>query len=502
MAGKRAHGVIHPNPFEFDPKDFSEDPLDHGNGGWVKKARAPLPEPWGALYATPNPDGSRKNCANCVAEGTLVLTGGALKRIEDVNNADITYSNGAWRQVNGVTQKKWSHDMVRVKTTHGLQIDVTPDHQVFTDHSWMAACDLKKGYQIDGLYDVGHASEDLMSRDEAFLRGAITGDGWAGNYGIGFGFRESMSCAWGRLIAIGGELFCSKERVQKNSRGVEFSTVQWRTKLAKAFARTINKDHVPTLLWNSSPECAGQYLRGLYTADGSISSYVDSRTNSRTMQVVLNQANKTLVDEVRLLLRVLGIYSTCSVELRAPRYKDLYRVAISRTSSLERYSLLVGFADQRRQRILEDGLRHKKGSVGPECVASITPVPGAFVYDISVPDTHSFYGNGILVHNCVMWASKSKECYIMDPKSEVVADGICGYHVPGSPMEKFKKRLPMTPVTGELAGYEVVPGGTSCDNCKYYNDLTDSGGSCNAVHVDGSPAPVDPKGCCTRWENK
>lgn len=30
------------------------------------EADAPLPEKWGVLYARPNPDGSRKMCANCI----------------------------------------------------------------------------------------------------------------------------------------------------------------------------------------------------------------------------------------------------------------------------------------------------------------------------------------------------------------------------------------------------------------------------------------------------
>lgn len=45
-----------------------------------------LPEPWGTLYAPPNPDGSRKNCGNCwawVKEGKCLIHKKTLKVIKD-----------------------------------------------------------------------------------------------------------------------------------------------------------------------------------------------------------------------------------------------------------------------------------------------------------------------------------------------------------------------------------------------------------------------------------
>ena len=29
---KIPYGIVHPDPFDFDPEDFSEEPLDHGQG--------------------------------------------------------------------------------------------------------------------------------------------------------------------------------------------------------------------------------------------------------------------------------------------------------------------------------------------------------------------------------------------------------------------------------------------------------------------------------------
>ena len=28
------YAIIHPDPFDFDPEDFTEDELDHGDGAW------------------------------------------------------------------------------------------------------------------------------------------------------------------------------------------------------------------------------------------------------------------------------------------------------------------------------------------------------------------------------------------------------------------------------------------------------------------------------------
>lgn len=84
--------------------------------------------------------------------------------------------------------------------------------------------------------------------------------------------------------------------------------------------------------------------------------------------------------------------------------------------------------------------------------------------------------------------TKATNCQVLPVR--VTPDQVCGYHVPAG-----EKADP------DLAGLEKVPGGTSCDRCRYYNPETDTSGHCEAVEgEDGGPAAVEGLGCCGRWE--
>ena len=125
-------------------------------------------------------------------------------------------------------------------------------------------------------------------------------------------------------------------------------------------------------------------------------------------------------------------------------------------------------------------------------IAAAMPEPSGVLYTNPNPD-----GSRKNCKNCVMFASKAEQCYIFAPDKTITADMVCGYHVYGKPLEVFEKRIPMDPVVTDLAGLEVVKGGTSCDNCVAYRD-----GECLAVYKDGKPAKVEALGCCARWVAK
>ena len=69
----------------------------------------------------------------------------------------------------------------------------------------------------------------------------------------------------------------------------------------------------------------------------------------------------------------------------------------------------------------------------------------------------------------------------------VTPESVCGYHI-----EQM--------ADPELAGLESVPGGTSCDTCRFYEPESPEAGHCTAVEEGGGPAPVEALGCCAMWE--
>ena len=104
--------------------------------------------------------------------------------------------------------------------------------------------------------------------------------------------------------------------------------------------------------------------------------------------------------------------------------------------------------------------------------------------------------------NCIMWSFRDQKCSIHKASLEVLYDAICGYHVFGKPMENRPEHPGMDPVDPGLSGFDIVPGGTYCGSCIYYEDHGEGKGVCHGVAKTNGvpPQPVDFMGCCARWE--
>lgn len=99
-------------------------------------------------------------------------------------------------------------------------------------------------------------------------------------------------------------------------------------------------------------------------------------------------------------------------------------------------------------------------------------------------------GERKLCSNCRFFHRESREkskCDILPVP--VTGEMVCGYHI-----EKGKTAEP------SLSGLTTVPGGTSCDRCRFYEAESKKAGICHAVEVDGEPAEVKALGCCARFE--
>ncbi len=473
-----------------------------------------LPSYSEAIYKRPNPDGSRQACSNCVAEDELVLINGIPAPIGHVLEGQTLTERG-WASIDGAVHRN-KQNVVEVRSVSGLRIRVTPDHKFHTDQGWVAAIDLKHGrkaHVLTTLLDGPMEKRDRISRKEALLIGAITGDGWINNnYGVGFGFPESMANAWKPLLTFARERFGSRESLRlaapsgyalrdPTSTHEPFYMINWRNKAAKTFAALVDKNRVPKEVWKSTLECAGSYLRGLFSTDGSICSGKDPRHSSLTLNVVFFNTRKRLVDEVRLLLRMMGMPSSLTKYTRQPKYKDLYAVTLSRKFALERFQNLIGFLDRRRQALLEEGLQVKKGREFIDRVRSVVPAGKSDVVDISVPSTKSFFASGFLVHNCMMFVKGENKCVIHPKDLTVRSHYWCNYHVFGKSMDKWMDHPGMQAVDPAFSGLRLAGGGIACDNCVYYVPRAEQEGICTALvkEVGGTElAPVAPLAICAR----
>ncbi len=124
------------------------------------------------------------------------------------------------------------------------------------------------------------------------------------------------------------------------------------------------------------------------------------------------------------------------------------------------------------------------------------PMAWGVLYAAPNPD-----GSRKKCENCFMW-SLDNQCAIHDTSLEIVAEHTCGYHVYGVPGDERMDHPGLMPVDPKMSGLELVVGGTSCDICKHYiDDDAQDATACAAVATPAvTPQPVDPLGCCARWE--
>ena len=105
--------------------------------------------------------------------------------------------------------------------------------------------------------------------------------------------------------------------------------------------------------------------------------------------------------------------------------------------------------------------------------------------------------------NCFMWVIGENKCLIHDKNLKVTGLMVCGYHVPGQPQRKWIEFPGLVPENPKYSGLNgEVPDGTACENCKFFESTGDETGVCYGTVKKNRPAPVHPKGCCSRWEQK
>jgi hypothetical protein len=101
--------------------------------------------------------------------------------------------------------------------------------------------------------------------------------------------------------------------------------------------------------------------------------------------------------------------------------------------------------------------------------------------------------------NCAFWAENDSLCAIHGDLP-ITYDQVCGYHVFGEPQVFATAMIRPQGLDPSLTGLELIPGGTSCDLCRFF----DGQSACRAVadpETGYPPMRVEPLGCCARWES-
>lgn len=172
---------------------------------------------------------------------------------------------------------------------------------------------------------------------------------------------------------------------------------------------------IPEFIWNSDKETVSGFLRGLFSADGTVLS------NMHNSAIALNSTSKKLLEEVAILLNNFGIRSSIYLReksgftmlpdsnrnLKEDPTQEMFGLHIGK-SNKSIYQKEIGFLlDYKNNKVIsiqDNALnRPRNGSYlerYQDRVISVQSVGFEAVYDITVDTSHSFIANGIVVHNC------------------------------------------------------------------------------------------------------
>ena len=378
-----------------------------------------------------SPQSGRINASNpCVTGDTMVATAYGLRRIEELVGEHPLLRVGGGETTAKSVFPTGVKPVFRLRTRSGYSIKVTADHPVFTvGRGDVPASQLQAGDELV-LQGAGFGREHL-DREMAELIGLAVGDGCVTQAPGQRTLYISMGRDEGNLLTPYVE-YLNQRKPKHPIKGVV--TTQTTSRLGTSALEIVPEvEHYAALGEGSEGKALrdavhtldeaslAAMLRGLFTADGTVSNFKD-----KGHHVSLDSTSLTLLEQVQLLLLSFGIKSKIYRNRRTGRdyatlpdgrggmkgypVQQMHSLRISRLSRLT-FEQKIGFlpdSEKARQlRILNESVGTCKerttglfGGAFTDSFASLEPIGEAPVYDLTEPVTEHFAASGILVHNC------------------------------------------------------------------------------------------------------
>ncbi|HEX7841666.1 MAG TPA: ribonucleotide reductase N-terminal alpha domain-containing protein [Kofleriaceae bacterium] len=312
----------------------------------------------------------------------------------------------------------------RLATVEGIELRLTADHLVSTDRGDIAAEDLEPGDRIRMVAaDVpGAVERDSKEARLGELLGWLTGDGHFTNHGSGK--RTAVLSFYGRDKQDAAPRMLDTVRVLLGDASLSLNRVDAQDLVYIRSQRLLHtlrelgidercKRDVPECIWRGSDALVAGYLRGLFSADGSVQGSI---ARGASVRLAANELG-VLRGAQQLLLR-LGIRSVLYANRRGEAMRLMpdasgalreYRCAAQHELSIARASLrgfaeVVGFViiekTERLRAILDAYGRGPYRDRAWVTVSDLVIEGEAEVFDLTEPTTSHFFANGLLVHNC------------------------------------------------------------------------------------------------------
>nr|ABD14869.1 PolA precursor [Thermococcus sp. GT] len=352
----------------------------------------------------------------CVLEGVEALTLDNRGRL-------------VWKSVPYVMRHRTNKRIYRVWFTNSWYLDVTEDHSLI---GYMNTSKVKPGKPLkERLVEVkpgelGESVKSLITPNRAIahgirvnpiavklweLIGLLVGDGnwggqsnWAKYYvGLSLGLdKEEIEEKILKPLKNTGIISNYYDRSKKGDVSI---LSKWLARfMVRYFKDESGSKRIPEFMFNLPREYIEAFLRGLFSADGTVS------LRKGVPEVRLTSVNPELSSSVRKLLWLVGVSNSMFVETNPNRYlgkeSGTHSVHV-RIKDKHRFAERIGFLLDRKATKLSENLgghtskkrayKYDFDLVYPKKVEEIAY--DGYVYDIEVEGTHRFFANGILVHN-------------------------------------------------------------------------------------------------------
>ena len=376
----------------------------------------------------------------CVCTGTKVFTAnGSIVNIEDLKKEDGIIG---WDETKKQIVPQLIHNFIEprqkecleIVLKNGYSIKCSIDHPILSDNSPKARNRVVNGKRIAIRPWEFRRADELKVGDfvglannidywgdtnvpDAYVVGLLIGDG---SYGKGSSCRliSADPDTWRYLEDnnLGVLNHCDDSKPEKYNKEIRTYRIIGGMELLHqlGIAYQIEEDKtLPKNIGKFDKSSVCNLLAGLFDTDGSISVNEEKQNYS----ITLYQSNINLLEEVRMQLHKLGIFSTIETR-KTTKYElggriinsnESYRLEIHDIlSAIKFYNLIplnISYKKESLERIynmLKDKRvqEHNDISGAKQCkIVSITPIGVQTVYNLQADYNHTYLANCIITHN-------------------------------------------------------------------------------------------------------
>ena len=423
------------------------------------------------------------------------------QKAEDYGFIDIINSNGVVKATN-VYKTSDSSPVYEVELENGQIIKATANHKFLKindgNKERVRLDELKIGDKIPLIHNVVFGNDD--NNDYALLAGWVTGDGSLSENSNGLqrahvtvydeDLEDVLPVLRKSLIDLYNKENKSSEQnpdylgCEQNPKGFDFTK---KTMESIVLGRMMDEDgchygtpseglqstkhKVPNRIWQGNKNTVSNYLKGLFSADGT----VNISDSSVSCCVKLWQANKPYLQEIQLLLTQFGIVSSINFRRKARKVlmndgkggkklynsKNQYELCISGIENITIYNNMIGFVQNAKSNKLNDWLHIHKGSCNSKTkyysnIKSIEYVGDQSTYCLTEPENNEICANSLIIGQCVEIGLNP-----VDPKTENTGWAFCNLcEINGGKiknMDDFKSAVKAATIIGTLqAGFTYL----------------------------------------------